>query len=302
MSGAPPQYTGIFGGMYKGTAFFGFTSVVLLLSHVGMVGYVFMNDRTGMGSTGVNLLQSAFQVTSLVMLKVKVCRISDAMSLLSSFVTKCLLLHASFLAIRVVAHLITNDVYGVLGSFWIDFSFFFLCCLILIVACRVEPNKKNLAQHRDVWWILAFPVLATFLQAVIIGLEPGFPVTLVVATHVINYIQILAFTPALWTLYQMDAKVEAFQVLDNVGQLRAFQQQVIAVSVFLVGFYLYEDILSLPAQVSNNMIMFGACFLHMVILVDISLFFFYRAYFACDATMAQQDSSKMTFEQLGSFS
>lgn len=170
------------------------------------------------------------QMLPLVLIEVKITSCPDPMALLSRFGSKVLLMHACFLALRVYRSMDTLSVLGLAGSF-----------VALFVGFGLRPTLLNVYEHRDVWALVALGALTAVVEESISvawsGRRGNFMSDVLVDMS--NYVEILAFMPAVWMMYRHKSAMSAYED-DAVRRWKANW-----FFAFLMGFYFMEDITSL---------------------------------------------------------
>lgn len=199
----------------------------------------------------------ALQMAPLVFLKFRIQSSPDPASLLGQFARKVLLMHVIFLVLRCC-----SIPFNVVGSSWVNVLS--LGFAIYVLANAFSFKMDEIGQHHD---IIKLSITA-FVTGLLVELMdmPKF------ALHTgCNFIEIVAFSPAVWMLQRTDTNFTPMEVDANqaIKQARYF-------FTFLAGFYLYEDILQ--PLVSYNMLKVAPLicaghFAHFILLVDFANFF-----------------------------
>jgi len=215
------------------------------------------------------------QMLPLALLEAKVAFGADPVALISRASPKVLLMHASFLAFRVLCHPFTE-----IGEGSWNLLGLLMSLAILIKAFNLRPSVSSLYEYRDVFCLMvlacgaacATEVLDIILRAVssssdmpIMSLDAK---TLqLMAKDTSDYIEILAFVPALWgTQRSKDISPESTVAMST-------QNRTALVFAFLVGFYITEDVFSAVTLPRKYRLAMMAHILHFLLLLDLCGFF-----------------------------
>lgn len=210
------------------------------------------------------------KVLPLVVLKWKLRIVDHRMVLLSSFASKVLLVHAGFLLIRLVfvpfldlkdmAVELTSPVY--IG--W-NVVAFIAALLGLRLAFKCTLTLENIWEHKDV------TVLVAGASAAALVLNYGDPAAFIILTAD-NYVETLAYLPALWIIRQIDLVFAPMPHQDAWAQAIFFM-------TFMCCFYVHEDVISpiTGGFLSAPLVMATHVF-HFAMLLDHLLFFINDAY------------------------
>jgi len=220
-------------------------------------------DDTSDTSTKTFLALIIVQMLPLVFLEKKILSCPDPVSMLSRFGTKVLLMHALFLLLRIAAWPLMEVGLGVCNLMGLV-----AVCAALHFGFNFRLSLASAVQNADVIGLLLLGAGAGFLTEVV---DFHNHKTLLEATiHTsANYIEILAFVPAVWMVHQTSKKSD-----DLVEYCEApVEKQAAAFFAFLVSWYVMEDLVSAyrvhifsPMAAAGHLVHFAlvldfACFL-----------------------------------------
>lgn len=205
--------------------------IALLLASSGLVVYrhaVDEEQRFSSDPLKTFLFLIMLQMLPLVFLEMKVISCPDPIALLMRFGPKVMLMHISFLALRVFSY-----PYAQIGTFPIgNVIGLIAACLVLTKGFRTQPSLILLWEHRDVFGLTLLTFLAGGLTTMMEG-EFSLKYALDMAT---SYAEVCAFVPAVRVVYQPETY--------SVMRVNACDPRVGAISffVFLASFYMLEDV------------------------------------------------------------
>eukprot|EP00435_Cladocopium_sp_Y103_P013764 s1566_g3.t1 len=222
-------------------------------------------DQTGGDPTKTFLALIVVQMLPLVFLEKQILSCPDPISMLSRFGSKVLLMHACFLALRVctwpllevgigVCNLI--GLLGVCAALYLGFGFRFsslLCQTDLLALVLLAVGSAFLTEVVDFYNHQSLLESTIFTSA--------------------NYIEILAFVPAVWMVHTTVKKGEDWSSITA-----AKESQASAFFTFLVLFYVMEDLFSAYRLGFNEP--FGAVghIVHFLLLLDFACFLLAHIY------------------------
>lgn len=213
------------------------------------------------------------QMLPLIFLEVKLLRVPDPLHMLSKFGPKVLLMHVCFLLLRVVSQP------------WRRWESWFVsvCSLIGLVAAFIVLDKgfnfkwslKNFVRQTDVWTLallaLGFGVVTELIDIYTRKISTRVVDTVIMTSS--DYIEIIAFVPAVWMIYRTDMKDPSDDYPTSDPRTR-----VVYFFAFLVGFYFAEDVLG-AVNIYTQLPMAAAGYmLHYVLLCDVALFLLAHIY------------------------
>merc|ERR550537_1168828 len=183
----------------------------LLLTASGLVLYRHVTQETSPRRNGSDPMKTflaliAAQMLPLALLEAKVACGADPVALIFWVSPKVLMMHASFLALRVLCHPFTE-----IGEGSWNLLGLLMSLAILIKAFNLRPSVSSLYEYRDVFCLVilacgaacATEVLDVILRAMSSSsdkdLQPMSTMSFnIMAKDTSDYIEILAFVPALW--------------------------------------------------------------------------------------------------------
>lgn len=245
----------------------------LMLSASSLLVYKHMTDeREGFDSLKTFLVLILIQMVPLLVLEMKILACPDPVELLARFGPKVLLMHAAFLALRVV------------GFFFMDTN---ECCWnVARVACACIALHKgfgfrfspaSILAHLDVWLLVLTALLAassTKLLDWLINDAPFDLGSLSSLNTASDYIEILAFVPAVWMVLKSNQNqhVTAQTVATDP------RKRVLYFFAFLVSFYFTEDILGAFQLYQDIPLAAAGHTLHFLLLIDFAGFLLAHIY------------------------
>lgn len=231
--------------------------------------------------------QLVLQMLPMIALKYKMWTLSDRVSLVPKVLVKTLLMHLFVIVLRII-YLILKQ------SF--DFDKFFVYQILLGMAvCWTLKNHFNFSfspgaflEHVDVRNILVLACACAFAsEFVVLFIEPRFasfsayefmqegmkPRTLVLTAS--NYLDIVAFMPAVWKLYVVEKEFED----TPQGTMVSYEEQQQSKWFFAIvfAFYAWDDALypNFVMQNVETMVLVGHA-AHLVLLLDFVGFFLFQ--------------------------
>jgi len=226
------------------------------------------------------------QMLPLIALKVKIWRCPDRVSLVPHVLVKTLLMHVALEIFRVSSQIMQNMPYG-------------KACVAFDVACAVAGlailhwvfefpfTFSSIKEHRDVRNLVAMALAAAFaVESFFVFYQPEWMAdatrayiadgVLVSKTFFVaaNYIDIVAFMPAVWRLYQAEGDLEDCSAGTLVGA--DARRQVQFFFAFLFGFYLWDDVIDPIQDLTDEPLAMAAHGAHFVLLLDFAGFFLFQ--------------------------
>lgn len=214
-------------------------------------------------STKTFLALIIVQMLPLVFLEKKIMCCPDPVSMLSRFGTKVLLMHALFLLFRLATWPLLEVGLGVCNLLGLV-----AVCAALYFGFNFRLTLASAMQHADVCGLLLLGAGGGFLTEIVDFHNHQTLLEATVLTSA-NYIEILAFVPAVWMVHQTSKKSD-----DIVDYCEApVEKQAAAFFAFLVSFYVMEDLVSAyrvcflaPMAAAGHLVHFAllldfACFL-----------------------------------------
>jgi hypothetical protein len=238
----------------------------LVVGASGLVIYKHFVDAQGGDPIKHFLALVVIQMLPLVFLQVKILSCPDPVSMLSRFGAKTLLMHVCFLALRVCAWPLLEIGLGA-------------CNLLgLVVACvsliyGFNFRFSSLRAHWDVFglWLLA-AAGAFCTEALDFRRQVSLLETTIFTTS--NYIELLAFVPAVWMVQQAAKKSD-----DTYnGSDQIVQRQASFFFSFLVFYYVMEDIISAFRVGGDSPLAAFGHIVHFLLLLDFACFLLAKIY------------------------
>jgi hypothetical protein len=180
------------------------------------------------------------QCLPLVVLELKIMSCADPVGLFCKFATPVTLIHAFFLGMRLVLYT-QHDTTELLWS-----SVGFVGALLAI--CKgYRQSWTNIAQCSSVWGLISLALMASMCTCAVDNyLKPAWMPSASwekffndVFETSNSYVELVAFVPAVWIVYRETQSQSRVQVesVDSVRMCTAF-------FLFLVGFYVTEDVMN----------------------------------------------------------
>lgn len=226
------------------------------------------------------------QMTPLIALKIKIWSASDRVSLVPLVLAKTLMLHATLEVLRIVSQMIHPGTVPKL-PLAIDVLGLALALALLKYEFEYPLNPMVWAQHVDVRNLLALAVAAALTTEVGFAflpeswmddttkeyfrdpLEPG-----KVLFTAANYVDIVAFMPIVWRLYQADNALD-----DSSGGVTVSgkaKRQIKLFFAFVGAFYVWDDVIDPIMGLLDEPIAMMAHAAHFMLLLDFAGFFIFQ--------------------------
>jgi hypothetical protein len=232
-----------------------------------LVVYKHFADEHGGDPTKHFLALVVIQMMPLVFLQVKILSCPDPVSMLTRFGTKTLLMHACFLALRVCAWPLLEVGLG------------FCNVLGLVVACAAlhwgfNFRCNSMRAHWDVCglWLLA---VAGALCTELLDFKSKTSLLENTIFAASNYIELLAFVPAVWMVQQAVKKNDDTYV---AGTDTMVQTQAAYFFAFLVFYYVMEDVISAFRVCQDAPLAAVGHIVHFLLLLDFACFLLAKIY------------------------
>lgn len=205
------------------------------------------------------------QMLPLVFLEKQILSCPDPVSMLSRFGSKVLLMHFCFLALRVctwpllevgigVCNLI--GLVGVLAALFVGFDF----------------RLSALMQQKDLLGLVLLGIGSAFLTEVVDYYNRQTLLESTIFTTA-NYIEILAFVPAVWMVHTTVKKGEDWSSITACRE-----SQALAFFAFLVCFYIMEDLISAYRLGWSEPLGAAGHIVHFLLLLDFACFLLAHIY------------------------
>jgi hypothetical protein len=206
------------------------------------------------------------QMLPLVFLQKRILSCPDPVSMLSRFGAKTLLMHGCFLALRVCAWPLLE-----IGLGFCNLAGLIVACVALFLGFNFRSG--SLAAHWDVyslWAVAAIGAICTEL------LDFHAQVSLLerVIFTTSNYIELVAFVPAVWMVQQAVKKSD-----DTYnGSDQVVQRQASFFFGFLVFYYVMEDLISAFRVAGDAPLASFGHIVHFLLLLDFACFLLAKIY------------------------
>mmetsp|Transcript_615 Transcript_615/g.1929 ORF Transcript_615/g.1929 Transcript_615/m.1929 type:complete len:315 (-) Transcript_615:92-1036(-) len=258
----------------------------LLLVSAAMLTYRHVTeDRFDLPLNGF-LANIMLQMLPLIALKIKIWSCNDRVSLVPLVLVKTILMHVILGIMRVLSQVIA----GVhLGRMQLAFDVVLLVAAVTILRYVFEfpLSPMRILEQRDVRNLVGLAVSAAFLsEAFFVYVQPMW---LSEATRLYtseglraskvffaasNYVDIVAFMPVVWRLYQADNELEDCAV-GTVVSVEA-RRQVQLFFLFVGTFYLWDDVIDPIMNLLDEPVAMMAHAAHFMLLVDFAGFFIFQ--------------------------
>jgi len=208
------------------------------------------------------------QMLPLIFLEVKILTCPDPISLLGKFGTKVMLMHSAFLALHAfVEHRV--------GSF--NFIALILSFVVLKFGFNLRLSLASAWQHRDVGLLIVLAFTAAVLTEMVdvLFVMESWPPLSDLCSTTSDYLEILAFVPAVWSVARAHMNMEADFTVSTVDPRR----QSLFFFAFVGCLYFHEDVLngacayffSIPLAAGGHMV-------HFLLLLDFAGFILAHIY------------------------
>lgn len=245
--------------------------VSMLLLGSSMVAYQHCThwdtSRTSVRNFLIKILVS---MIPLAILEMKVPKCADPVGLFSRFSSKVMLMHVGFLAIRWSSTLFDAR----MEAYYFNTTMLVLACVLMPTVFGCRPTLTWFKEHAD-----AFLLIALGIAVAIVEVET-FSYTKFhshffrsrymedVITSASDYIEIIAFVPAVWMAYRKSADA----IEQDVEAVSRSQRRALCLFAFMIIFYSQEDISNALSVWSDFKIATFAHLTHYVLLLDFAGF------------------------------
>jgi hypothetical protein len=240
---------------------------MLVVAASGLVVYKHFVDVQGGDPIKHFLALVVIQMLPLVFLQLKILSCPDPVTMLSRFGTKTLLMHTCFLALRVCAWPLLEVGLG------------FCNLLGLIAACAAlywgfNFRCSSIRSHMDVCGLWLLAGLGAVCTELLDFSRTGILLeSTIFATS--NYIELLAFVPAVWMVQQAVKKKDDSYV---TGSDHVVQVQATFFFAFLVLYYVMEDVISAIRVGGDAPLAAFGHIVHFLLLLDFACFLLAKIY------------------------
>jgi len=220
------------------------------------------------------LAMIVLQMLPLVALEMKIMQCADPVGLFCKFATPVTLIHACFLMMRVLLYLEPHSGVhenmlwysgaGVVGAFW-------------IMQKAYSQSLSSIFKCNDVWMLISLAVVAavgmSYLDGSLSESTDLWSLIVNVLRTSNTYVEIVAFVPAVWMVYGED-----YQSVCRFQKGMDTKMTATAFFIFLIAFYVTEDLLSAYDAYEFSALASCAHFLHFILLVDFSCYILAHLY------------------------
>eukprot|EP00416_Gambierdiscus_australes_P026941 CAMPEP_0171058400 /NCGR_PEP_ID=MMETSP0766_2-20121228/2475_1 /TAXON_ID=439317 /ORGANISM="Gambierdiscus australes, Strain CAWD 149" /LENGTH=308 /DNA_ID=CAMNT_0011513675 /DNA_START=83 /DNA_END=1009 /DNA_ORIENTATION=+ len=243
-------------------------SSLLLIGTILVVYQHMTDDNTGRHSVRNFLAKILASMTPLALLERKILSCVDPIALFAKLSAKVLLMHTCFLGLRMACLLFPDVNVGYSACNVVAFT---TACVMLPWIFGLRAAFASVIEHRDVWGLALVCAVIALLEVMLLG-RFGFSsywTRLKFIEDVLitgsDYIEILAFVPAVWMAWRKEGADARVELADS-------QKRAICLFAFLVAFYCVEDVFN--AMQVRKAYPLAACghFAHFSLLMDFSAF------------------------------
>jgi len=247
----------------------------LLLVGSCLVVYQHMTDSdTSRHSVRNFLAKILVSMVPLAFLERKILQCSDPVGLFAKFSAKVLLMHACFLGLR-LACLVFPDVQ--VGYKYSNTLAFVGACVMLPWIFGLRPSLSSFMEHRDVWCLAAFTIMVAIIEVALLGkfaFSNQFTRNMFIEDVVLtgsDYIEIIAFVPAVWMACRKDVDVPSFELQES-------QRRAVCLFAFLTAFYCVEDLANAVSLRNDFPLAMCGHIAHFMLVMDFSTFLLAHLY------------------------
>lgn len=231
-----------------------------------MVIYRHFTDELGGDPTKHFLALIVVQMLPLVFLEMKILSCPDPVAMLSRFGTKVLLMHASFLVLRVLAWPLLE-----VGLGWCNLIGLVAVCVSLTRGFRF--NLASISSHLDVFGLVLMAVCGGLFTELLDFNRTSSLLECTIFTSS-SYVEILAFVPAVWMVHQTVKKGED----DIISGSNYVKTQATFFFAFLVPFYVMEDLISAYRVGTGEALAACGHIVHFLLVLDFACFLMSHIY------------------------
>jgi len=232
------------------------------------------NPDTGRHSVRNFLMKILVSMTPLAVLERKILQCKDPVGLFAKFSSKVLLMHAFFLGLR-LACLVFPDVQ--VGYTACNMLAFVGACVMLPLIFGFRLSKATFIEHRDVTCLAVCTLLVALLEVSILGkfaFSNKWTRSMFIEDVVLtgsDYIELLAFVPAVWMACRKDCDLPQYELWDS-------QRRAVCLFAFMTAFYSVEDVANAISLWSDYPLATCGHFAHFLLLMDFSAFLLAHLY------------------------
>lgn len=216
------------------------------------------------------LINTVLEMLPLVIIKHKIVDCTDRMALLCRFAIKVLIMHMSLFIVSLVAVMLTTVPADSQSVLVVNSVSLVAAAALMHWGFNVEWNKFYTSEHRDIQVIHLF----AFLYAAAAWKWRQGSDIFSFLINARNTIEICTFLPGIRMLYQMNRNAEIFMPLPQ----QSSQHQAVYFTLFMLAYYLHENIISPIYAGFPDLLFYGGHALHLALLVDFCGFFLFEAW------------------------
>lgn len=232
------------------------------------------------------LFNILLQMMPLVALKLKIYSCSDRVSLVPLVLVKTLLMHVAMLSLRIISQVVQQAHLG-RTQLGVDVVAVVLAFVMLssVFDFPIAPNR--MLEQRDVRNLVVLSITAALIsEAFYIYVQPmwmgqasrmyirdGLMLSKVFFVSA-NYVDIVAFMPVVWRLYQVESELDDCSIGTIVSN--ETRKQVQMFFAFMCAFYLWEDVIEPCMSLLDEPLAMMAHAAHFMLLMDFAGFFIFQ--------------------------
>jgi len=218
------------------------------------------------------------QMIPLVILEMKIMSCHDPVAMFCKFAGPVTLMHALFLGMRVCVYNINP-----LGDYWLNIGALMGAFITMHFGFHQRWNFRSIfVEYSAVWHLALLTVAAACITEVMAHWDVFMhhtlwqalqSVKLQVISNATNYIELMAFIPAVWMVCRDDQNAQRVDV-----ESPEIKRKATAFFVFLFTFYCWEDIVQALEAASGSRLASAAHLLHFLLLVDFAFYVLAHVY------------------------
>mmetsp|Transcript_67040 Transcript_67040/g.160680 ORF Transcript_67040/g.160680 Transcript_67040/m.160680 type:complete len:313 (+) Transcript_67040:58-996(+) len=258
---------------------------ILLVVSAGLFAYRGVTeDKFDLPLNGF-LFNIMLQMMPLVALKFKIWSCNDRVSLVPLVLVKTMLMHVALSTMRVVSQAIEGVSYRK-SEFAFDVAALVGAVMVLHFVFQVPLTLVHYIKYQDVRNLVIMATAAAFAaEAYFVYVVPwweGQPVSFAgsnlqtskILFVAANYVDILAFMPVVWRLYQVENEMDDFSIGTKVSNEARTQARWFF--LYVCGFYFWDDVFDAIMTLSDEPIAMMAHGAHYMLLLDFAGFFSFQ--------------------------
>merc|ERR1719335_1692976 len=218
------------------------------------------------------------EMLPLLCVEVKILQCEDPVNLFCKFGPKVLLMHASFLLLRVCCH-----PFAEIGSGLYNLFGLVAACFTLHFGFKYQLSLQSIRENRDVWCLLCLAGMAGWLTQELdeyfekqsdpeYHRDSQYIFERVIATTS-DYIEVLAFVPAVWIVYRTGKVLDPLQLPKSSSKRKTS-----FLFAFLIAFYFTEDVLTAISLGAEVPLVAAGHVIHFLLVLDFACFLLAHIY------------------------